>query len=110
MTETSKGIADHLSKSDLVKKLKLDPIAFMRALGNAKLIAGKKAEPGTHLLTWKRGGLGDQNLYEQATIEILLDYILMLERQLAADAQAFRALSIQSLVTQTALDGFDKRQ
>jgi hypothetical protein len=110
MTETSKEIVAHLSKSDLVKQLKLDPIAFMRALGNARLVAGKKAEPGTHLLTWKRGGLGDQNLYEQATIDILLDYILMLEGQLAVDAQAFRALSIQSLMTQATLNGFEKRQ
>jgi hypothetical protein len=103
----SKKLPAKISKAELLLKLKIDPIAYMRALGNAKIVSGKRPESHTHLLAWQRSNLRDQCLYEQATVDVLLDYIVMLEDQLAIEAEAFRAASIQTLVDQPTLNGFN---
>lgn len=105
-----KAITDQLKRDEILKKLSVDPIAFLRQLGNARVTRDKKPEPATHMLTWKRGGLGDKNLYAQEVIEELIDYILMLEEQLAIDAVEFRQHSLESIIQNHRLDGFTKVQ
>ncbi|SAK83593.1 hypothetical protein AWB81_04222 [Caballeronia arationis] len=106
MSESTK-LPAKISKAELLQKLKIDPIAYARALGNAKIVKGKRPESHTHMLAWQRSNLHDQSLYEQATIDVLLEYILMLEDQLVIEAGQFRDTSIQALIDQSTLNGFD---
>jgi hypothetical protein len=106
MSESTK-LPAKISKAELLQKLKIDPIAYARVLGNAKIIKGKRPESHTHMLAWQRGNLHDQCLYEQATIDVLVEYIQMLEAQLAMEAGEFRETSIQLLIDRATLNGFD---
>jgi hypothetical protein len=110
-TDANKAaIAFQVRKDELLKKLSADPIAFLRQLANAHVQDGRKPEPGTHLLTWNRGGLRDKNLYIQEVLDELVEYIFMLEDQLAIDAAQFRQKSINTIIQNHHLDGFTKVQ
>jgi hypothetical protein len=109
MSDANQAASNNQAKRDeLLKKFHADPIAFLRLLANARTHNGDRPAPGTHLLTWTRGHQNDKTLYAQEIIDELLDYILMLEEQLAIDAAEFRTKSINSIITNHHLDGFTK--
>jgi hypothetical protein len=96
------------TKEELIKQFAINPIAFLRLLGNAHVRADQKPAPNTHLLTWEGGKAHQRNLYEQEVIDLLLEYILKLEVQLAIEANEFRTKSIQEIIEVTQLRGFNK--
>ncbi len=95
-------------KDELRAQFALAPIAFLRQLANAHVGHGQKPARNTHILTWDGGKPHDRRLFDEEYIELLLDYILKLEVQLAIDASEFRHKSITELVERTELRGFDK--
>lgn len=98
-----------LKRDELLRKFGLqDPTAFVRQLGNAQVHTGQRPSPTTHMLSWKETGSNhkEKKLYGEETIDVLLDYIFMLEEQLAIEAAQFRQQSITTLIDNHHLDGF----
>jgi hypothetical protein len=99
-------IQQQLKRDELLRKLGYKSLGFVRQLGNAQNHNNKEPGPSTHMLSWKPIGAHDKRIYSQEVIDGLLDYIFMLEEQLAIDAMAFRERSIERLIDNHHLDGF----
>jgi hypothetical protein len=104
--ESQPSIQDQVKRNEILSKLKIAPFAFLKPLTAAQIHNNETPTPATHLLSWRRSGNHDKNAYTQNEIDRLLDYILMLETQLAIDAAQFRQKSIQSIIDNHNLDGF----
>lgn len=90
----------------LVKEMKIDPLAFIRKLSNARVPPGQVPAANTHTLSWLGGKPHDRNLYSQEVVDLLIGYILKLEAQLAIEANEFRTKSLRDLVQTTELRAF----
>lgn len=95
-----------LKRDELLRKFGIDPTAFVRQLGNAQVPPTQKPAANTHMLSWRDSGKHDKKLFSEEMLNHLLDYIFMLEAQLAVDAAQFRQKSITSLIDNHHLDGF----
>jgi hypothetical protein len=107
------AIQQQLKRDELMAKFGVQaPIAFMRQLGNAQVHTGQRPSPQTHMLSWKETGSNhkEKKLYDEQVVSVLLDYIFMLEEQLAIEAVQFRQDSISTLIDNHHLDGFTPAQ
>jgi hypothetical protein len=100
------AIQDQVKRNEITSKLKIVPFAFLKPMTGAQIHSNEPPTPATHLLSWRRSGNHDKNVYTQDEIDLLLEYILMLEAQLAIDAAQFRQKSLQSIIDNHNLDGF----